>query len=155
MPNFTSRENIYNQLSDDLNEVFNQQTVFDMDNSLSDDEFDYYENVLRISYYLVREYIVNTYGFGQNDPITNKLCREWIRKNYGDGNMAMVGDIIEMINMPDDPNPIPPGTKGMVVSYTSVGVPFDEDHMDVNWENGRALSLIVGIDEYKVVKKIK
>jgi hypothetical protein len=79
MPNFTSRENIYNQLSDDLNEVFNQQTVFDMDNSLSDDEFDYYENVLRISYYLVREYIVNTYGFEKNDPMTNKLCREWVR----------------------------------------------------------------------------
>lgn len=152
MANFTSRDKLFNQLFNDLNDIFNHSTLSSYDNEL---DFERYENIRSFSYYFVREYIVNTYGFGQNDPITNKLCREWIRKNYGDGNMAMVGDIIEMINMPDDPNPIPPGTKGMVVSYTSVGGPFDEDHMDVNWENGRALSLIVGIDEYKVVKKIK
>ena len=150
MPNFTSRENIYNQLSDDLNEVFNQQTVFDMDNSLSDDEFDYYENVLRISYYLVREYIVNTYGFEKNDPMTNKLCREWVRKHYRDGNMPMIGDVIEMVDMGNDPNPI---TKGVVTGYTTVGGPFHEDHMDVDWENGRGLSVIVGEDKFKVVRK--
>ena len=150
MANFTSRDKLFNQLFNDLNDIFNHNTLSSYDNEL---DFERYENILSFSYYFVREYIVNTYGFGQNDPITNKLCREWIRKNYGDGNMAMVGDIIEMINMPDDPNPIPPGTKGMVVSYTSVGVPFDEDHMDVNWENGRNLSVIVGVDEIKVVKK--
>ena len=153
MPNFTSRENIYNQLSDDLNEVFNQQTVFDMDNSLSDDEFDYYGNVIRISYYLVREYIVNTYGFGENDPMTNKLCREWVRKHYRDGNMPMIGDVIEMVDMGNDPNPITSGTKGVVKGYTTVGGPFHEDHMDVDWENGRGLSVIVGEDKFKVVRK--
>ena len=153
MPNFTSRENIYNQLSDDLNEVFNQQTVFDMDNSLSDDEFDYYGNVIRISYYLVREYIVNTYGFEKNDPMTNKLCREWIRKHYRDGNMPMIGDVIEMVDMGNDPNPITSGTKGVVKGYTTVGGPFHEDHMDVDWENGRGLSVIVGEDKFKVVRK--
>ena len=79
MANFTNIGRLYNQLSEDLNEVFTKRTVFSMDNSLSDDEFDYYENVLRISYYLIREYIVNTYGYEQHDPITNKLCREWIR----------------------------------------------------------------------------
>ena len=63
MANFTNIERLYNQLSEDLNEVFTKRTVFSMDNSLSDDEFDYYENVLRISYYLIREYIVNTYGY--------------------------------------------------------------------------------------------
>jgi hypothetical protein len=153
MPNFTSRENIYNQLSDDLNEVFNQQTVFDMDNSLSDDEFDYYGNVIRISYYLVREYIVNTYGFEKNDPMTNKLCREWVRKHYRDGNMPMIGDVIEMVDMGNDPNPITSGTKGVVKGYTTVGGPFHEDHMDVDWENGRGLSVIVGEDKFKVVRK--
>jgi hypothetical protein len=153
MANFTNRDKIYNQLFNDLNEVFTKRTVFSIDSSLSDDEFDNYENVLRISYYLVREYIVNTYGYGKNDPITNKLCREWIRRHYRDGDMPMIGDIIEMVNMPDDPNPIPPGTKGEVTGYTTVGGPFNEDHMDVNWENGRNLSVIVGVDEIKVVKK--
>jgi hypothetical protein len=153
MANFTNRDKIYNQLFNDLNEVFTKRTVFSIDSSLSDDEFDNYENVLRISYYLVREYIVNTYGYGKNDPITNKLCREWIRRHYRDGDMPMIGDIIEMVNMPDDPNPIPPGTKGEVTGYTTVGGPFNEDHMNVNWENGRNLSVIVGVDEIKVVKK--
>lgn len=154
MPNFTNRDRLFSQLFNDLNEIFNQHSVFELDSSLSDDEFEHYENVLRISYYLVREYIVNTYGFGKNDPMTNKLCREWIRKHYKDGNMPMIGDVIEMINMPDDPRPIPPGSKGVVVGYTSVGGPFNEDHMDVDWENGRKLSLIVDVDEFKVVKKI-
>ena len=90
----------------------------------------------------------------KNDPITNKLCREWVRKNYRDGNMPMVGDVIEMVNMPDDPNPIPPGTKGLVVGYTSVRGPFNEDHIYVDWENSRNLSIIVGVDEVKIVKKI-
>ena len=154
MANFTSKDKLFNQLFNDLNEIFNQRTVFDYDDSLSDDEFDSYDNVRRICNYLVREYIVNTYGFEKNDPITNKLCREWVRKNYRDGNMPMVGDVIEMVNMPDDPNPIPPGTKGKVTDYTSVGSPFNEDHIDVKWENGRGLSLILGVDEFKVVKKI-
>jgi hypothetical protein len=149
--NFTSRDKLFNQLFDDLNDIFNHNTLSHYDKRL---DYGRYESIRSFSYYFVREYIVNTYGFGPNDPITNKLCREWLRKNYGVGNMAMVGDIIEMINMPDDPNPILPGTKGMVVGYNSVGGPFNEDHMSVNWENGRNLSLIVGVDEFKVVKKI-
>ena len=75
MPNFTNRDRLFNQLFNDLNEIFNQHSVFEFDSSLSDDEFEHYENVVRISYYLVREYIVNTYGYGKNDPMTNKLCR--------------------------------------------------------------------------------
>ena len=154
MANFTNIGRLYNQLSEDLNEVFTKRTVFSMDNSLSDDEFDYYENVLRISYYLIREYIVNTYGYEKNDPITNKLCREWIRKHYRDGDMPMIGDVIEMVDMPNDPNPITPGTKGVVTGYTTVGGPFHEDHMDVDWENGRGLSVIVGEDKVRVIHKI-
>ena len=154
MANFTNIERLYNQLSEDLNEVFTKRTVFSMDYTLSTDEFDHYENVLRISYYLIREYIVNTYGYEQHDPITNKLCREWIRKHYRDGDMPMIGDVIEMVDMPNDPNPITPGTKGVVTGYTTVGGPFHEDHMDVDWENGRGLSVIVGEDEIKVVHKI-
>ncbi len=154
MANFTSRDKLFNQLFNDLNDIFNHSTLSNYDNTYNELDFERYERIRSFSYYFVREYIVNTYGFGKNDPITNKLCREWMRKNYRGGNMAMVGDIIEMVNMPDDPRPIPPGTKGMVVAYTSIGAPFNEDHMDVDWENGRGLSLIVGVDEFKVVKKI-
>ena len=80
MANFTSRDKLFNQLFNDLNDIFNHNTLSSYDNEL---DFERYENILSFSYYFVREYIVNTYGFGQNDPITNKLCREWIRKNYG------------------------------------------------------------------------
>ena len=85
--------------------------------------------------------------------MTNKLCREWVRKHYRDGNMPMIGDVIEMVDMGNDPNPITSGTKGVVKGYTTVGGPFHEDHMDVDWENGRGLSVIVGEDKFKVVRK--
>jgi len=153
MSNFTRKDRLFDQLFGDLNEVFNKVTVFNYDDSLSDDEFDSFDNVKRISRYLVRDYIRDTYGYKKNDPMTIRLEKEWVRKNYGDGNMPMVGDTIEMVKMVDDPNPIPPGSKGVVRGYTTIGGPFYEDHIDIEWENNRNLSLIVGVDDFKVVKR--
>ena len=53
--------------------------------------------------------------------------------------------------MPDDPNPIKPGTVG-VVKEVSFGSAFNEDYLTVNWENGRSLKLIVGLDEFERIK---
>ena len=150
MANFTSEERLLNQLFSDLNDVFNHNTISNYATELN---YERYEDVNDFFYYYVRKYIVNTYGFGPNDPITDKLRNEWVRKNYSDGNMPIIGDTIEMVYM-DDPNPIPSGTKGKVVGYTSLKSPFNEDHMDVDWENGRSLSLITGVDEVRVIHKI-
>ena len=150
MANFTSEERLFNQLFNDLNDVFNHNTISNYGTEMN---YERYEDVYDFFYYYVRKYIVNIYGFGSNDPITDKLRNEWVRKNYSDGNMPIIGDTIEMVYM-DDQYPIPPGTKGKVVGYTSLKSPFNEDHMDVDWENGRSLSLITGVDKVRVIHKI-
>ena len=54
--------------------------------------------------------------------------------------------------MPDDPNPIEPGTVGVVKEVSYGGPAFNEDYLTVNWENGRSLKLIVGLDEFERIK---
>jgi hypothetical protein len=150
MANFTSEERLFNQLFNDLNDAFNHNTISNYTTEL---DYERYGDVIDFFYYYVRKYIVNTYGFGPNDSITDKLRNEWVRKNYSDGNMPIIGDTVEMVYM-DDPNPIPLGAKGKVVGYTSLKSPFNEDHIDVDWENGRSLSLIAGVDKVRVIHKI-
>jgi Domain of unknown function (DUF4314) len=57
----------------------------------------------------------------------------------------LVGKRIELIKMVDDPNPIPSGEQGVVVSVNSLGI------IDVNWDCERTLNLIHGVDKYKLV----
>jgi len=53
------------------------------------------------------------------------------------------GDRVELVHMPDDPNPIEPGTRGTVTNvHQSVGI------IGVRWDNGRGLNLVVGKDIY-------
>ena len=55
--------------------------------------------------------------------------------------LLRVGDRIEMLDMPNDPDPIPEGTQGTVVSVTID--PFDQaEHIiGVDWDNGRTLNI--------------
>ena len=46
---------------------------------------------------------------------------------------------IKLLSMPNDPNPIHPGTTGTVVWPDRMGI-------TVNWDNGRTLSVIPGVD---------
>jgi hypothetical protein len=55
------------------------------------------------------------------------------------------GDTIKLISMVDDPNPVQPGTKGVVTDIDDTGTLF------VKWENGRTLGILPGIDEYEVL----
>jgi Domain of unknown function (DUF4314) len=55
-----------------------------------------------------------------------------------------VGQRIELIRMNDDPCPVEPGTKGTV---THIG----GDVINVDWDNGRRLGVIEGVDEYKTI----
>ena len=57
------------------------------------------------------------------------------------------GTMIRLIEMPDDPRPIEPGTIGEVEGVD------DADHLVVKWENGRGLNLIPGVDRFEKVGK--
>jgi hypothetical protein len=63
---------------------------------------------------------------------------EFLREKY-------VGKRVRLISMSDDPNPIKPGTEGLVESVDDLG------HLHVKWDNGRTLSLIVNTDTFDVL----
>lgn len=52
-----------------------------------------------------------------------------------------VGCRIRLIDMPNDPNPIPSGMSGTVVWPDQTGI-------TVQWDNGRTLSVIPGVDSF-------
>lgn len=72
--------------------------------------------------------------------MNNFLSREQvvcIRQKYPPGTR------VELLNMPHDPYPIPPGTRGEVKAVDDVG------QLVVKWSNGRSLSLIPGVDSFR------
>lgn len=56
----------------------------------------------------------------------------------------LVGKRVRLIEMFEDLNPVEPGTEGIV---TSVGA----DVISVDWDNGRMLGMIWGMDEFEVI----
>ena len=56
------------------------------------------------------------------------------------------GKRIELIAMPEDPHPIDPGTQGTCEMVDGMG------QLIMNWDDGRTLSLIPGVDRFKVVE---
>jgi hypothetical protein len=62
--------------------------------------------------------------------------------------MYKQGDRIEMVLMLDDPHPIPPGTKGTVTGV-SKGIYQMEIQLQVKWDNGRTLSVIIPHDRVR------
>lgn len=54
-------------------------------------------------------------------------------------------DRVELLSMPDDPNPVPIGTKGTVQKKCN----FNGIIYKIKWDDGRVLSLIEGIDLWK------
>jgi len=62
-----------------------------------------------------------------------------------------IGDHIRVIEMPTDPDPIPPGSEGVVVDVTDGPLA----QIIVNWKNGRSLSLIPGVDSFEIIKSAK
>lgn len=59
------------------------------------------------------------------------------------------GDRIELLNMPNDPHPVPAGTKGIVLAVRSIR--NDEWQIAVIWDNGRTLALIHPVDNFRIL----
>lgn len=137
------KKQFLDKILSDLNKTFNSEKPTHKD-------FKYFTEVLQLSQKSVGPYIKNIYGFNYDD-IFFMLVKEWVRSNYGNGNEALPGDTIILRAMVDEKDPIRSGTKGLVVNINSVKT-FGEDHLIVKWENGRSLNVIVGLDEYDIVK---
>lgn len=56
-------------------------------------------------------------------------------------------DRIELVAMPNEPDPVPVGTKG-IVQDNGVEVQGQKIY-SVRWDNGRTLNLLEGEDEWK------
>lgn len=104
-------------------------------------DYELFASVLGYATEKVGPELVNVYEIEDVSDLYYEIINRYVRDNYGDGNRALPGDRIRLINMPDDPNPI--DTINM----------FGEDHLNVDWDNGRNLNLIVGVDEFEVIEK--
>jgi hypothetical protein len=59
-------------------------------------------------------------------------------------NHYLIGKRIRLIQMGIDPHPIPPMSEGTIYN---VGY----DVMNVKWDNGRSLGVVIGEDEYEIL----
>ena len=57
----------------------------------------------------------------------------------------LIGKRIKLITMFDDPNPIESGSMGTI---SHVG----GDVMNVTWDNGRSLGVVIGVDKYEILE---
>ena len=140
-----SRQKFISTLIDFLNKRYGKM-------SNPNKDFNLFSNVLGYATEKVGPELVNIYDIEDRSDLYYEIINKFVRDNYGDGNNALPGDRIRLINMPDDPNPIEPNTTGTVTSIDTINM-FDEDLLNVDWDNGRILNLIVGIDEFEVIDK--
>jgi hypothetical protein len=120
-------------------------------NTLTNYNFNFFRDIMFIANSSISDDLINRYGVDQNTTEFYDILRDWCRQNYGDGKYAIPGDTIRLIKMVDDPKPIPPNTIGIVREVQTISA-FNEDHLIVEWENGRKLNLIVGLDEFERIK---
>lgn len=59
------------------------------------------------------------------------------------------GDKIRLIEMPDDPDPIPAGSEGVVIEVTEGALA----QIIVKWDSGRSLSLVPGVDVFEIIER--
>jgi hypothetical protein len=62
------------------------------------------------------------------------------------------GDRIRLVAMPDDPDPIPAGSTGIVTAVRKCGSGGSAwIQVDVDWDNGRKLMLSLPTDQFEVL----
>ena len=66
-----------------------------------------------------------------------------------------IGDRIRLLEMQDDPDPIPPGTTGTVTSvhqFRGLGPRLEGAwHISVNWDVSRSLALCYPPDHFEII----
>jgi len=67
------------------------------------------------------------------------------KNNFRELNMEYTGKRIRLLQMRDDPYPISDGTEGTILHVDDAGT------IHVEWDNGRLLGVIIGIDRYMVL----
>lgn len=60
--------------------------------------------------------------------------KDYLEKTYPTGTEVVLESVM------DDPNPVPVGTKGIVTHIDDTGT------IHVNWEDGRSLGCLLGVD---------
>ena len=152
----------YTKILNDLLKNFNKNTIGV--HSLSYDEleasdFDLYSKTVEFATIVVGGYLKKTYGLisPQENDLRSSLLTDWIRATYKDGNGVFPGDTIEMVEMYDDPHGIEAGTIGIVKDVASFEFGGNwEEHIEVDWENGRTLKVMLPYDKIKkIAAKIK
>jgi len=125
-----------------LNNLFNKNSAVDQPKNA----FNLFMPTEDYAYSVVLPYLKNTFELSFTENL--KILERWIFDNYKDGNMPRLLDEIELTEDMDDPQPILKGTRGTVTGYESLNM-WNEDHMLVDWDNGRSLKLIVGVDKFR------
>ena len=78
-----------------------------------------------------------------NTPDRWAYRREYAERNYPPGTR------IRLIEMTDDPSPVSVGTCGTVLAVDDAG------QLLMQWDNGRSLSLLPGVDSFEVIERPK
>ena len=76
-----------------------------------------------------------------NTPDRWAYRREYAERNYPPGTR------IRLLEMPNDHNPVSVGTCGTVLAVDDAG------QLLMQWDNGRSLSLIPGVDNFEVLER--
>lgn len=63
----------------------------------------------------------------------------------------LVGKRIRLVSMPNDPNPIPPGSEGVVIEAKAFRWGGGFSQLSVKWDDGRTLMLCVPPDRFSMV----
>ena len=149
----TQQRSLKDVIFDDLVNTFNEEVL------IYDWGPEYYNCIKAIKNIINNAAIphiedVYSLDYFENEDLIKPILDKFVRYLYND-DYPMVGDTIEMIEMEgEDPNPILPGTKGVVTRIDSQvisGIP--EEHLWINWENGRTLKVLLPHDKIRIIKR--
>lgn len=134
----------YNFILDDINKTFNNKN-----NEIGTNA----STLLNLTKTKIKDYLEYLYGkkleyLLDDEEIIIDILNDWFYGNYRDGNFPRVGERIVLVSM-DDPYSVKPGTTGTIISYPQTV--FDTDQVNVKWDNGRGLALIIDVDEFEKI----